>query len=36
VDELERWVRAGRLYNVSPGEPEINERDLASFLEAAT
>ena len=36
VDELERWVRAGRLYNVSPGEPAINERDLASFLEAAT
>jgi len=36
VDELERWIRAGRLYNVSPGEPEINERDLASFLEAST
>ncbi len=36
VDELERWIRAGRLYNVSPGEPEINEHDLASFLEAAT
>jgi phenylalanine-4-hydroxylase len=35
VDELERWIRAGRLYNVSPGEPEINEHDLASFLEAA-
>jgi phenylalanine-4-hydroxylase len=35
VDELERWIRAGRLYNVSPGEPEINEHDLASFLDAA-
>jgi phenylalanine-4-hydroxylase len=35
VDELERWVRAGRLYDVSPGEPEINEHDLASFLDAA-
>jgi phenylalanine-4-hydroxylase len=35
VDELERWIRAGRLYDVSPGEPEINEHDLASFLEAA-
>lgn len=34
VDELERWVRSGRLYNVSPGEPEINETDLASFLDA--
>jgi phenylalanine-4-hydroxylase len=34
VDELERWIRAGRLYNVSPGEPQINEHDLASFLEA--
>ncbi|MGE0160190.1 MAG: phenylalanine 4-monooxygenase [Gemmatimonadales bacterium] len=36
VDELERWIRAGRLYDVSPGEPEINEHDLASFLDAAT
>ena len=36
VHELEHWIRAGRLYNVSPGEPEINERDLASFLEAST
>jgi phenylalanine-4-hydroxylase len=36
VHELEDWIRAGRLYNVSPGEPEINERDLASFLEAST
>ena len=35
VDELERWIRAGRLYDVSPGEPEINEHDLASFLDAA-
>jgi phenylalanine-4-hydroxylase len=34
VDELERWVREGRLYNVSPGEPEINEHDLESFLQA--
>jgi phenylalanine-4-hydroxylase len=36
VDDLERWIRAGKLYNVSPGEPAINEHDLASFLEAAT
>jgi phenylalanine-4-hydroxylase len=34
VDALERWVREGRLYNVSPGEPAINEHDLDSFLEA--
>jgi phenylalanine-4-hydroxylase len=34
VDALERWVREGRLYNVSPGEPTINEHDLDSFLEA--
>jgi phenylalanine-4-hydroxylase len=33
VDKLERWVREGKLHNVSPGEPEINETDLRSFLE---
>lgn len=32
VDELERWMREGRLNNVSPGEPEVNEEDLLSFL----
>ena len=32
VDTLEKWMRAGRLDNVAPGEPEVNERDLASFL----
>ena len=35
VDELERWMRAGKLYNVAPGLPEIAEADLQSFLEAA-
>ena len=35
VDRLERWVRRGKLSNVSPGEPEINETDLQSFLEGA-
>ena len=35
VDRLEQWVREGRLNNVSPGEPEINEHDLKSFLEAS-
>ena len=34
VDTLEEWMRAGKLNNVAPGEPEINERDLKSFLEA--
>ena len=34
VDELERWVREGRLDNVSPGEPLVNEDDLRSFLQA--
>lgn len=34
VDRLEEWMKAGRLSNVAPGEPVINERDLESFLEA--
>ena len=34
VDQLERWMREGRLYNVAPGLPAVNERDLRSFLEA--
>jgi phenylalanine-4-hydroxylase len=33
VDELERWMRQGRLDNVAPGEPEISEADLQSFLQ---
>jgi phenylalanine-4-hydroxylase len=35
VGELERWMRAGKLDNVSPGEPAISESDLASFLAAS-
>jgi phenylalanine-4-hydroxylase len=35
VGELERWMREGRLDNVSPGEPLISEPDLRSFLEAS-
>jgi len=31
VDELERWMKAGKLNNVAPGEPEVNEADLESF-----
>jgi phenylalanine-4-hydroxylase len=34
VDTLEKWMRAGKLNNVAPGEPEINELDLKSFLVA--
>jgi phenylalanine-4-hydroxylase len=34
VDEFERWMRAGKLFNVAPGLPEIAEGDLRSFLEA--
>jgi phenylalanine-4-hydroxylase len=32
VDELERWMKAGKLSNVAPGEPSVNEQDLKSFL----
>ena len=32
VDQLERWLREGKLDNVAPGEPAVNERDLKSFL----
>jgi phenylalanine-4-hydroxylase len=35
VDTLEKWMRAGRLNHVAPGEPELNERDLKSFLRAS-
>ena len=33
VDLLEKWMRAGKLNNVAPGEPAVNEEDLKSFLE---
>jgi phenylalanine-4-hydroxylase len=36
VDELERWMRQGRLDNVAPGEPAVSQSDLRSFLKAAT
>ena len=32
VTELEQWMIAGKLDNVAPGEPEVSETDLASFL----
>lgn len=36
VDELEDWMKAGKLDNVAPGEPSISSADLASFLNAST
>lgn len=34
IDLLEKWMKDGRLSNVSPGEPEVGEADLRSFLDA--
>ncbi|MCI5066527.1 phenylalanine 4-monooxygenase [bacterium] len=34
IEELEQWIQAGKLDNVAPGEPEIQEADLRSFLDA--
>ena len=34
VDELERWMKAGKLNHVAAGEPEVNQVDLQSFLDA--
>jgi phenylalanine-4-hydroxylase len=34
VDELERWMRAGKLNNVARGEPTVIREDLQSFLSA--
>ncbi|MCE9559226.1 MAG: phenylalanine 4-monooxygenase [Armatimonadetes bacterium] len=36
VGELEAWMKDGKLDNVSPGEPGVNEADLQSFLVATT
>lgn len=35
VNELERWMRAGKLNHVAPGDPVVNESDLQSFLAAS-
>ena len=35
VNRLEDWMREGKLDNVAPGLPEIQESDLRSFLDAA-
>lgn len=34
VDELERWMKDGKLDNVAGGEPGISEQDLLSFFAA--
>ncbi len=34
VEELEQWMKEGKLDNVAPGEPEMKEEDLESFLQA--
>ena len=34
VDELEQWLKAGKLDYVAPGEPMVQAADLASFLAA--
>lgn len=35
VGTLEEWMKAGKLDNVAPGEPGVNEEDLRSFLLAS-
>ncbi len=35
VEQLEKWMLAGKLNNVAPGEPVVNEQDLKSFLQAS-
>jgi phenylalanine-4-hydroxylase len=34
VGQLEQWMKDGKLDNVSPGEPEMSEPDVQSFLQA--
>jgi len=34
VGQLEKWMKEGKLDNVSPGEPEMSEADVKSFLDA--
>ena len=36
INDLHDWLKAGRLDNVAPGEPAVNETDLKSFLAAGT
>src|SRR5882724_9420605 len=34
ADQLERWMRQGKLSHLAPGEPSVIERDLKCFLHA--
>jgi phenylalanine-4-hydroxylase len=34
VNQLEQWMKEGKLNHVAPGEPGVNEEDLKSFLNA--
>jgi phenylalanine-4-hydroxylase len=34
VDELEEWLKDGKLNNVAPGEPHVGDADIESFLTA--
>jgi phenylalanine-4-hydroxylase len=34
VNQLEQWMKQGKLNHVAPGEPGVNEEDLKSFLDA--
>jgi phenylalanine-4-hydroxylase len=34
IDELECWLKDGRLNNVAPGEPSVGDADVESFLTA--
>ena len=34
VNQLEQWMKQGKLNHVAPGEPAVNEADLESFLTA--
>jgi phenylalanine-4-hydroxylase len=36
VGRLEQWMREGKLYNVAPGLPDVADRDLQSFMDAAS
>jgi phenylalanine-4-hydroxylase len=35
VEQLEQWMKEGKLSHVAPGEPQIKETDLKSFLDAS-
>ena len=35
VGRLEQWMRDGKLNNVAPGQPNLKESDINSFLDAA-